>query len=295
MVLRITNAPHVPYDPHAPQEGRAMLRRLVISAALAVTLLGQASITTAQDEAAALKDLAVATDVRVRVAAALALGKTKGPGGRAALERALRDKNPSVRAAAAAALGTRAEGASLPALRAAHAREDVVTVRSQLDTTIQRLASKAAVRFLVALGKVDNRSGVKDEAVSKMLREETRAKAALIPGVEVLAEGADPAAEGQSRKLPAFTIDGAITHLAKGQDGGDVTYAAKVEFMIRRHPDQALKGSISGAARAFAEARSVKGPAQVAMLQRDAMSGAVESAFRGAIPALESASGQGKR
>lgn len=272
-----------------------MFRRLVISAALIATLLGQASITTAQDEAAALKDIAAATDVRVRVAAALALGKTKSPGGRAALERALRDKNPSVRAAAAAALGSRGDGASLPALRAALGKEDVVTVRTQLDATIQRLASKANVRFLVALGKIDNRSSVKDAAVSAMLRDETRARAAQTPGVEVLAEGVDPAAEGQSRKLPAFTIDGAITHLAKGQDGGDVTYSAKVEFVIRRHPDQALKGSISGSARAFAEARTVKGPAQVTQLQRDAMYGAVESAFRGAIPALESAAGQSKR
>ncbi|EYF07012.1 HEAT repeat domain-containing protein [Chondromyces apiculatus] len=272
-----------------------MLRRLLTAVTLVATLLGPIAQTTAQDNTGALKDLATATDSRQRVAAALVLGKATNPGARPALEKALQDKDPSVRAAAAAALGTRGEQASLPALRAALSKEEVVNVRTQLDATVQRLASKAPVRFLVSLGKVENRSGVKDAGVNDILRGETRAKAALIPGVEVLSEGVDPVAAGQSRKLPSITLDAAITHLANGQQGGDVSYAAKVEFLLRKQPEQALKGSLSGSARALAEARSVRGPAQIAQLQRDAVSGAVESAFRGATSALESAAGLSKR
>ncbi|AKT39055.1 HEAT repeat domain-containing protein [Chondromyces crocatus] len=272
-----------------------MLRHRLIVIACVASLLGSASSSIAQDEALALKDLATDTDARVRVAAALALGKTKNPAGRAALESALKDGNASVRVAAAAALGTRGETSSLPALRAALQKEEVVNVRSQLDAAILRLSSKAPVRFLVSLGKLDNRSSVKDGRVINVLREETRAKAALIPGVELLAEGVDAAEVGQARKLPAFTLDGAVTHLAKGQAGGDFSYAAQVEFLIRKQPEQALKGSLAGSARALAEARSVRGPAQIDQLQRDAVSGAIESALRGATTALESAAGLGKR
>ena len=272
-----------------------MLRRLLIFVLALALVLGPVSTTTAQDEAAALKDLATASDVRVRVSAALVLGKGKTPGARLALERALKDKNPSVRAAAAAALGTRGETSALPALRAALTREEVVNVRTQLDTSIRRLATKAPVKYLVSLGHFDNHSTVKDAAILAMLRDEARTKAALIPGVEVLADSVDPVTEGKSRKLPSFTLDAAINHLAKSKEGADITYAAKVEFLIRRHPDQALKGTLIGSARALAEASSVRGPSQLAQLQRDAVSGAVESALRGASAALASATGQSKR
>src|SRR5262249_327897 len=69
------------------------------------------------------KDLSRASDFRLRVAAALALGKSKEPGSRQALEKALGDSNAAVRTAAAAALGALGDAAALPALKAALARE----------------------------------------------------------------------------------------------------------------------------------------------------------------------------
>jgi hypothetical protein len=52
-----------------------MLRRLLIPLALAAAmLLGPVSISTAQNDTAAFRDIATATDPRVRVAAALVAG-----------------------------------------------------------------------------------------------------------------------------------------------------------------------------------------------------------------------------
>lgn len=271
-----------------------MLRRFFIAVALAtMTVLGPVSTSTALDDAAAYRDLATAEDFRLRVAAALALGKSTSPNARAALEKALKDKHASVRAAAAAALGVRGDAAALPALRSAMSSEGTVNVKTQMESSIQRLSSKAPgkAKVLIALGKMENRSGVKDNAVSSALRAETRAKAALIPGVEVLADGADPVSEGKSRNLPSFTLDATLTKLAKGQKGADVSYSASVEYLIRKVPEQALKGSMSGSAQALAEATQMKGPSQHAQLQRDAVAGAVESAFKGAGPAFEVAAG----
>jgi hypothetical protein len=269
-----------------------MLRRLLIVALATLTLLGPVSISTAQNDATAYRDLATASDPRVRVAAALVLGKSASPGARAALEKALKDKHPSVRAAAAAALGARGDAASLPALRTALAAETLVHIKSQIETVVQRLSSKSPVKvkFLMALGKVENRSAVKDAAVGNILRDEIRAKVAMVPGVEVLADGANPGEVSRTRKLPAFMMDASLTHLAKGEEGSDISMSAKVECLIRKVPEQSLKASMSGTARALADARTVRGPAQIAQLQRDAVAGAVESALKGATPALESAS-----
>jgi len=269
-------------------------RRTLIAVVLAAsTLLGAARVSTAQDDAA-YRDLATGGDFRVRVAAALVLGKSKSPGARGALEKALRDQHPAVRTAAAAALGARGEAAAVPALQAALAGESAAPVKSQIASSVQRIQKQAAakVKFLVSLGKFENRSGVKDTAIGGVLRDQTRARVSQVPGVELLAEGADMAATAKSRKLPAFTLDGSLLQLAKGQSGPDVTYSAKVEYLIRKMPEQSLKGSMSGAAKALADAKAVRGPGEHAALQRDAVAGAVESALRGASPALEAASGK---
>jgi hypothetical protein len=272
-----------------------VLRRFLIAVVLATTtLLGTAQVSVAQDDSSAYRDLATGGDFRVRVAAALMLGRAKSPGARAALEKALKDPHPAVRAAAAAALGARADAAAVPALKAALGGETTATVKSQIESSIQRLSKgqAAKVKYLVSLGKFENRSGVKDTSMSGLLKDQTRAKFAQVPGIELLAEGADVGEASKSRKLPGFTLDGSLVHLAKGESGPDVTYSAKVEFLIRKMPEQSLKGSMSGAAKALADAKAVRGPGQLAQLQRDAVAGAVESALKGASPALEAASGK---
>ena len=53
-----------------------------------------------------MRELAEASDFRVRVSAALVLGHTRPDGAREALEEALGDGHPAVRVAVARALGT---------------------------------------------------------------------------------------------------------------------------------------------------------------------------------------------
>lgn len=275
-----------------PRAGSALLAGVLAS----LLLVGVVPVSTAQDDAASFRDLATGGDFRIRVAAALALGKSKASGARAALEKALGDPHPAVRSAAAAALGALGNAAALPALTAAAAREAAPDVKAEMERTLRRLQGPAAAapsqkkaRFLVSLGKLENRSGVIGATLLPALKTSTRSKMALVPGVEVLAEGADAAEEGRSRKLPAFTLDGSLTQLAKRQGSDGVGYAARVEYLIRKMPDQTLKGTMSGAAQALADAREVRGQGELAQLQVDALAAAVDSAFKGASPALEAA------
>lgn len=273
---------------------RVRARKSVLVAVLiaAELLLGTARVSTAQDDSARFRDLATGSDFRVRVSAALALGKSKSPGARPALEKALSDAHPAVRSAAAAALGQLGDSAAVPALKAASARESNAGVKSEIESVIARLlpgAKKGKSKFLVTVGKVENKSGVAGPSLIGALRDSTRARMAQVPGVEVLTDGSDLVTESKSKNLPAFALDGSLTQLAKKQGADSVGYAARVEFVIRKMPDQTLKGTMSGSAQAVADSKAVHGQNELTQLQLDALAAAVDGALKGAGPALESA------
>jgi hypothetical protein len=266
---------------------------LLAAALLAAhVMLGSSRVSIADNDGAAFRDLATGSDFRVRVAAALALGKSKNKNARFALERALRDAHPAVRSAAAAALGQLGDPLALPALRGASQREKIVGVKNQMDQVVTRLsahAKKGKPKYLVSVGKLDNKSGVSGASLLGALRESTRERMAQVPGVEVLDDGADVGAASKSRNLPAFALDGSITQLKKKQATGSIAYAARVEYLIRKMPDHTLKGTMMGAAQATADTAQVRGPAELTQLQLDAVAGAVDGALRGAGKALEAA------
>lgn len=265
-------------------------QRLAAMLLAALCLLGAVPVSSAQAEA--FRDLATAPDYRLRVAAALSLGSSRTPGARLALERALADVEPAVRAAASAALGAQGNAAALPALRAALGKETTVSVRAQIESTLAKLGGGAQAvkpRYLIALGKIENKSGASGVEVVSAFRTESKTRIARVPGVEMAPEGADLVTVGKSKNLPAFTVDASLTALAKAQGPGGVSYSARVEYVIRRMPDHTLKGTMSGNAKALAELSEIRGKAELTQLQIDAVAGAIDSALKGATPALEAA------
>jgi hypothetical protein len=272
--------------------GRTLVRLGIVAA----LLLGAASSSVAQDDSGAFRDLAIGTDFRLRVTAALTLGKSKSAGARPALEKALGDPNPAVRAAAAAGLGAVGDAAAIVALKAALTHESTPNVKAQLETTIKRLGAGPATKantskpkFLIALGRLENRSGSGTAEVATALKAATRAKMAAVPGIEILDDGSDIAAASKSRNLPAFTVDGSLTELAKKQSRTGVSFSARVEYLIRKMPEQSLKGTMSGNAQAQADTKEIHGQNELAQLQIDAVGAAIDSALKGASPALEAA------
>ncbi|MEJ7728166.1 MAG: HEAT repeat domain-containing protein [Polyangiaceae bacterium] len=272
------------------------LRAIAALAALLV-LLGGAPRSQAQDARTetAFRDLATGGDFRLRVAAALSLGKSKLSAARVPLEKALGDPHPAVRAAAAAALAALGDSAALPALRSAASRESG-SVKSQMETSIKRLTAGSSqtgrTRFLVALGRVDARTQGASPGIMSTLRAASRNKIAQVPGVELLADGTDGGAESKSRGLPVLFVDCALTQLARGDTKSDVSYAARVEYLIRKVPEQTLKGTMTGRAEALADVRAVRGRGELAQLQVDAVTAAVDSAMKGATVSFEAAAGK---
>jgi HEAT repeats len=154
----------------------------IVAVALAFALLTSPGTVRADDANIAVHDLASSSDFRVRVSAALEIGRSKPPGAREALEAALNDSHAAVRVAAAEALGSLEERAAVPALQDHLASDSSANVRAQIQVTLDRLraltsatasagehALPADVRCVVVLGAMRNPSGTRGEELRQVL------------------------------------------------------------------------------------------------------------------------------
>jgi hypothetical protein len=281
-------------------DGGLRLNRRALCSALVVAALSVSSLAVAQDAAGALRDLAESPDFRVRVSAALYLGRYKPTGAREALEHALSDGHPTVRVAVAAALGALGDRAAVGALTRRLSSESSASVAAQIHTAIDRLHRGAAdeqppadgvhrsglgpdVRYLVRLGAMRNPSGVRGEDLRRVLHEAAVSRAHGLKGGAVIDGEPELLAQAAQRHLPVITLDGSLTQVLESRVAGTVQVQARVEFAVRR--DQTLKGTLSGAATTFGSSPSISDQSR-RQLQNDAVDGAVQSALRGAEQGL---------
>lgn len=259
-----------------------------VGAALILATLTVSGHSVAQD-----RELAEAPDFRVRVQAALRLGRA-GPAGRADLESGLRDAHPGVRVACAVALGNVGDATSVPPLERAIQRETYATVKSAMKETADKLRSAAAVkssapetptslvgaRYVVQLGAMRNVSGVRADDLDGIMRQAARAKAGSIKGA-VVVDGSDPSVlrKASEKRIPVLQVDGSLTKLtqATGTDGATVI-SAKVDMLIRKLPGQTLRGTVSG--NASGSNGTHVSDQGIVDLQNRVVGGAVESAMR---------------
>jgi len=270
--------------------------RLMAHIGLLVSLMATTPTLFAEDGTAAVHELASSADFRVRVTAALQIGRSKPSGAREALEAALGDSHPAVRVAAAEALGALREPAAVTALEDHLATDPSPSVRAQIRATLDKLrdvtaaATSAAprrlgpdVRSVVVLGAMRNPSGTRGEDLRQVLSEAARARVLALHGV-LLSEADGPLLQqAAARHIPVVVLDGTVSAVSESRADGNVQVRARVEFTVRR--DQTLKGTVSGAATTFGSGPNLSEPGR-RRLQDDAVSGAVQSALRGADQGL---------
>jgi hypothetical protein len=274
----------------------SLVRRLLAGAVLVLVLVGTERFSpAAPGVAAAEQDIESSDDFRVRVGAALVLGKAKPPGARAKLERALGDPHPAVRTAAAAALAALGDVAAIPALERRVAGESSPSAKAQMTASIDALRRAAqgpwpGARYVVQVGVMRNRTAVRGDQASDVLRTATAMRARAIPGA-VVTDGHDQALLDQAslRHVPILELDGALQRLVTVQRSTQVTFDAEVEYSVRRVPQQMLRGTFSGAASSVGSLTALGDPSLVTLLQNQAIDGAVESALRGAERGLSQA------
>ncbi len=268
--------------------GRALVQRAIVAIVLFAALLAFAPVSLADGNAQLKRDVVTGSDFRIRLSAALALGKKKDVTAVSALSQALKDQSGAVRAAAAAALGLVGDPLALPALESARGSEKEATTKAQIEKAIATLKGMKRTKYIVSIGKVENKSG--NPKVSSLFQSAVKTELGKVPGIELVGSEREAAQRAKEKNLPTMAVDSRLTLLTKSNSGSDVAIAAKVEFLIRKIPEQSLKATVKGDAKALANSRSVKGEAELAELQNDAVNAAVQSALKGAPTAIEAAS-----
>jgi hypothetical protein len=266
-------------------------RRTLLTLALLLSVCPSALASTAGlDELA--DQLKNASDFRVRVSAALQLGKSLTNEAAPPLEAALDDTNASVRAAAAAALKNLGDPAALDALNT-HRSDKSEAVRAQVLAAIKSLEEERVTgpkpKVLIKLGIMKNESGVKSKKIESELADSSRRKLSALPRVRVLPADDGAPAETSSVKpstVPMVMVTGNVSELKASREGRSITYSASVEYVLHSMPEQAIAAKVSGRASATASERETEDASALAELRRSVLEAAIASALRRAPPAL---------
>jgi hypothetical protein len=229
------------------------------------------------------QQLGTAKDFRIRVQAALELGKRKSTGARLALERALGDDSSAVRAASAAALKSLGDPRALPSLRAA-GNDRSEAVRNQVAAAVQALSEADSVSYVVGFGQVDGDRTVKGPAVGQTLERVARRRLSRLRGVHVKA-GSERAAPS----APELMLDARVTRLDERRSGPTLEVSAKVDFVLSRMPGREIKGRLSGRATVHGDANAKNRARELQELQIQAVEAAADSALDNVERALRAA------
>ncbi len=263
------------------------LARAVTATFIVVGVLSSTAHSVAQD-----KELTESADFRIRVQAALRLGRSASPSARTDLEKGLRDPHPAVRVACAVGLGNIGDPASIPALESAMKGESFANVKSSMKENIDKLKNRKAAgggggetslanaKYVVQLGQMRNVSGVRADDLDQIMRQTARSKANSLKGAVIVdSSESNVVQKASAKKIPVLLVDGNLTKLTQTQsrDGG-IIISAKVDMSIRKVPQQTLKGTVSGNA-SGSDGTGRPTPDAIAQLQNRVVGGAVESAI----------------
>ena len=183
---------------------------------------------------------------KVRVQAALVLGKLGDASAVRCLLRALADSNKTVRAMSAQALGQVGDGAALDALRALGRRDPDPFVRSQTEKAVALLAgppgggkrTKLLLNFGPFTGGVKTAPPEAIKLVHDTLQAELGKLAIVTLGAAVpAASGGGDAAKGGPL---AFWIDGNVTRLDDAPAAGASETSCGVRVMVARWPSKSI-------------------------------------------------------
>lgn len=239
------------------------------------------------------------SDFRVRVQAALILGKTSDPAALPALVRGLTDKSAAVRAASAAALGTYGDPAAIAALET-HVRDEsdavVRQVKSALASLHERSRADAVDRkkatIFVKLSGVQTHTHAGAESLG-IAGLASRGALGKMHGIALLYPSEDPEAAFRQHKRPVVVMTASIRELQSSKSNGEFVVSANVEFLMQAAPEFAIVGKISGTARASGDLASTADAGGRARVQEAALGAAVESALGKSRDALLAAGRRG--
>jgi len=182
------------------------------------------------------------TNYKVRVQAALVLGKMGDPSGAPCLTRALDDANRTVRAVAAEALGQLGNRDSLQALRGLAKSDLDPFVRTQAEKAVALLSAAPAggggkAKIFLAFGPFSG--GVKQAAGEpvRIVHDTLQGELGKIPTITLTANAAPG---GKPGGQAGFWIDGNISKLDDVTSGAGSETSCGVKVMVARWPSKSI-------------------------------------------------------
>ncbi len=259
------------------------LRRLPITVGV-VALVALASAPARADRIDDLcRTLTNDSSWRVRLQAAVVLGKLRDPRSVPALLRALGDDNETVRGLSAQVLGEIGAPSASIALDRARRSDSSAFVRNRANEALQKLqpsppekhgASARGGALHVEVGGVGAKAHASPE-LTQRLREYIIRELSRTPGLTL-----------EGKPLSGFLIDSSITNVSRKLTDQWVEVTCEVSFVVGRLPSRAMVMMTSGGATVQAPRMGMR-PDKEKALQFDALEGAVQGAHENLLAFLK--------
>jgi hypothetical protein len=191
---------------------------------------------------------------KVRVQAALVLGKLGNRRAVPALIKALKDSNATVRAVSCGALAKLGDGTAVDPLKEA-AKDGESMVRQAAEKALQQLQatpppSTGKARYYINIGGVANKAKLGGPEASKLVREVLQKELSRTPNITVTWEGAGApdAAALKKRKMTGYYLDGSIIRLSTSTSGNSAEISCDLKMFIATYPAKSMIMFTSGGA-----------------------------------------------
>jgi hypothetical protein len=220
----------------------SLLRRLRPTLLVAVYLLLVARAAHA-GKLEELSRLLEDPSYKVRLQAALLLGKLGDKAASKPLVDALDDKERLVRAMAAQSLGRIGASDAAPALKALLERERDAFVRGQVEKALASLGPSSrpsGAKIYLTFGSFTGGAArISDPAMLSALRAALKKELSKLTGVTFTLESGEEKSFARSGRV-GFLIDGNVTRLDDGPVGGAGEINCDVKIMVARWPSKSI-------------------------------------------------------
>lgn len=251
------------------------VRRSTLSWSL-VLLLALASRTAHADRVDALcRALTHDSSWRVRLQAAVVLGKLHDRRAVPSLSRALGDDNEAVRAMSAQVLGDLGDQSAVAALQRAR-RDGSSLVRDKARRALDKLHA-AALALSRSHARATHPLHVEVGGIGVKARHAPPELAARLREIIIRELERTPGVTLEGKPLSGFLIDGSITNVSRRTTAQWVEITCEVSMIVGRLPSRAMVMMTSGGATVQAPRVGLK-PEKERALQVDALEGAVQGA-----------------
>jgi hypothetical protein len=253
-----------------------MLRRTVAALGLLLFLLGPARGDKIDDLTRALMQ---DPSYKVRVQAALVLGKLMDKRAVPALKQALKDENESVRGVAATSLGRIGDKSAANALLEA-TNDSSEFVRAQAKKALELVSAgpsvalpgpRAGAKYYFAIGFESGGKGGPQYA--EVVRTALAKELQKLPSVTLSVGGGASKASLSAKRLQGFIVDGTIQRLATSSMGGSQQIDCDLKAYVATWPDKSIKMMTTEGA----SLQIGSGPAEEMNGKKDCLNAAVEA------------------